>query len=82
MADADQCEFFFRSFKIITMEQSLLVPELGVNWKKADFRKGEQSQPVEAKMSFCPGGVHREMAQKPSHPCGFHVARPDGPAGK
>ena len=58
------------------------MPELGVKWKKADFRKGEQSQHVEAKMSSCPGGVHSEMALKPSHHCGFHVASPDGSAGK
>lgn len=49
--------------------------ELGVKWKKADFRKGEQSQPVEAKMFSCPGGVHFELVLKPSHPRGFCVAR-------
>lgn len=49
--------------------------ELGVKWKKADFGKGEQSQPVGAEMSSCPGGVHFELVPKPSRPRGFCVAR-------
>lgn len=48
--------------------------EARVKWKKADFRKGEQHQPVEAKMPSCPGGIHFKLILKPSDPCGFSVA--------
>lgn len=70
----DQCELFLRIFKVTTMEESLSVAEARVKWKKADFRKGEQRQPVEAKMPSCPGGIHFKLILKPSDPCGFSVA--------
>ena len=51
------------------------LPDLGIkllsaaslsllHWK-ADFRKGAQSQQVEAKMSSCPGGVHSGPKAQP-----------------
>lgn len=52
-----------------TVEYSFLVTELGVKWKKADFRKEEQSQSVEAKLPSRPGGVPLGLLLKPS--CGF-----------
>lgn len=51
----------------------MLVTELGVKWKKADFRKGEQSQTGEAKTPSHPGAVPFELLLKPS--CAFLVAR-------
>lgn len=46
--------------------------EQGVKWKKAELRKGEQSQTIEAKTLSCPGGVHFELILEPS--CGLPAA--------
>lgn len=44
----------------------MLVTELGVKWKKADFRKGEQSQTGEAKTPSHPGAVPFELLLSPA----------------
>lgn len=72
-SQVDDYEFFLRIFKIATMEYSLLVTEQGGKWKKANLRKGKQSQTIEAKMPSCWGRVNFELILQPS--CGFLVAR-------
>lgn len=62
----NQCEFFLRILKMTTVEYSFLVTELGAKWKKADFRKEEQSQSVEAKLPSRPGGVPLGLLLNPA----------------
>lgn len=68
----DECDLLLGILKTTAVEQTISVAEQGVKWKKAEFRKEERSQTIEAKTPSCPGGVHFELILEPSY--GFPAA--------